>query len=574
MRLTRIELKKFRSIEKCIIYPRDVWCLVGENNSGKSAILRALNSFFNLDVEREAFLEGSHQYTKASWPQVWLDFSEVPTDSKLSPYSTEGKCKVRFRFKPQSESFTYEVDCKGWEETDFNIPCEINKSINYVFISPVRGPKQLQWDEETLLRSAVEAYLNHYTSSRDNATPKFIEAAKFLENNALSSIANDLASLYDLRHDFDFKIRYQPDIKYSDFLNKINFFVRDKGVSVDLADCGTGIQSMVIIALHRYIASLNDRRIIIGLEEPESNLHPQSQRELVSSLTGADGVGESSQVIMTTHSPVLIDELDHDQVVLVRKVSDDSRGFKSLVSQLDNNFWDKTGLDEVKYYKFHKYQNSEFFFSRGIILVEGKSDEGVLRILMERENIDLESNGVSVMSLEGVENIRYPYYLLKKLGIPCFYILDKDYFFPYKNGSKKKSRDAHGFPQYKFSYKEDCLIEEIVPLGDDRNKLLDFFESNHTKALDILEEYNVVCMRRNLEADIFVSHEARKIFANVVNGLEEVPSKHDLLVDKSQQIKTPHYIEATVDRLPNKNLPHSLSRIKSCITKFIDVINN
>ena len=572
MRVARIELRKFRSIEKCIVYPQDIWCLVGENNSGKSAILRALNSFFNLDEEKEEFLEGSHQYTQASWPQVWLDFSDVPVDSKLSTYSTEGECRVRLRFKPKYEDFTYEVHNDGWGKTSFNIPYEINKFIDYVFIPPIRGPKQIRWEEKTLLKSAVEAHLDHYTSSRDTATPKFTQAANYLEDNALSSIANSLADLYDLKHNFDFEIRYDSEIDYSDFLNKIKFIVKDKGLPVELSDCGTGIQSMVIIALHRYIASLNDKDVIIGLEEPESNLHPQSQRELISSLTGVDEVVDSSQVIMTTHSPVLIDELKHDQVVLVRKVSDDKRGFKSLITQIDDNFWAKVDLDQAKYYDFHKYKNSEFFFSKGIILVEGKSDEGVLRILMESEGVDLESNGVSVMSLDGVNNIKYPYHLLDQLKIPCFYILDKDYFLPYRDGSKKKSRDDRGFPQYKYSYNEGRIIQEIIPSLGDRDKLLEMFGANHTKALDILEKHNVVCMRRNLEADLFVSEKARKIFAKVV-GLDGVPSVQNLLVDRSQQIKHEPYLVATVDRLPNKNLPRSYSRIKSSIIDFIDSVN-
>lgn len=573
MKVERIELRKFRSIEKCIVYPQDIWCLVGENNSGKSAILRALNSFFNFDEEKKEFLEGSHQYTQASWPQVWLDFSDVPADSKLSAYTTKGECRVRLRFKPKSEISTYEVRNDGWEKTDFDIPYDINKFIDYVFIPPIRGPQQIRWEEKTLLRSAVEAHLDHYTSSRDTATPKFTQAANYLEDNALSSIANSLAELYDLDHNFEFEIRYDSDIDYSDFLNKIKFIVKDKGLPVDLSDCGTGIQSMVIIALHRYIASLNDKNVIIGLEEPESNLHPQSQRELIYSLTGIDEAVDSSQVIMTTHSPVLIDELEHDQVVLVRKTFDEKRGFKSMVTQIDNNFWKKVDLDQAKYYEFHKYKNSEFFFSKGIILVEGESDEGVLRILMESEGVDLESNGVSVMSLDGVNNIKYPYHLLDQLEIPCFYILDKDYFLPYRNGSKKRSRDDRGFPQYKHSYNDDRLIEKIIPSSYDRDKLLETFGSNHTKALDILEKYNVVCMRRNLEADLFVSEKARKIFAEVI-GIGGAPSVHDLLVDRSQQIKHEPYLVATVDRLPNKNLPRSYSRIKSSINNFIDFVNN
>ena len=55
MKISKIELKKFRSIEKCLIELNDLNAIVGQNNSGKSAIIRALNCFFNFKDEEINF---------------------------------------------------------------------------------------------------------------------------------------------------------------------------------------------------------------------------------------------------------------------------------------------------------------------------------------------------------------------------------------------------------------------------------------------------------------------------------------------------------------------------------------
>ena len=51
MRLKSVEVENFRAIKKCSIRFNELTALVGENNSGKTAILRALNSVFNYEYE-------------------------------------------------------------------------------------------------------------------------------------------------------------------------------------------------------------------------------------------------------------------------------------------------------------------------------------------------------------------------------------------------------------------------------------------------------------------------------------------------------------------------------------------
>jgi len=77
MRVEEIHIVKFRSILKSTVVLEKINAIVGENNVGKTAILRALNAFFNYDKE-ELFIDKSHQYAKRSITKILVVFDEVP----------------------------------------------------------------------------------------------------------------------------------------------------------------------------------------------------------------------------------------------------------------------------------------------------------------------------------------------------------------------------------------------------------------------------------------------------------------------------------------------------------------
>lgn len=86
---------------------------------------------------------------------------------------------------------------------------------------------------------------------------------------------------------------------------------------------------------------------------------------------------------MTTHSTVIVDELEHEDVILARRVNDEHRGFHTEFSQLEDDFWSRYNLDEFKHNKFFKYKNSEFFFSKYIIIAESSTDAEIIRNIIE-----------------------------------------------------------------------------------------------------------------------------------------------------------------------------------------------
>ena len=78
MKLTEIRIDNFRSIKECHLYLSEVTAVIGENNAGKTALLRALNSVFNWEYEQDYFLNNAHQYAIRTTTKIALTFESVP----------------------------------------------------------------------------------------------------------------------------------------------------------------------------------------------------------------------------------------------------------------------------------------------------------------------------------------------------------------------------------------------------------------------------------------------------------------------------------------------------------------
>jgi predicted ATP-dependent endonuclease of OLD family len=566
MQLSRVVIKHFRSIQQCSVHIENLTAFVGENNSGKSAFLRALNLFFNWEDERSDALADRHQYSSHSNIQIEVVFTNIPADPDIARYKNNNELHLKLRIRGRSRARLFQYRKAGkWTSIDSGLLEKVKKYVSFVFIPPVRSKDEILWREQALLKLCVDAYLENKTERRDTFTKSFVAAARDLEKRALQEISRAARRLYALNHDLDYEIRYSPKITYKDFLTSIEFKVKEQGQLYDLEDCGTGIQSLTIIGLHRLLAEIRGQNVILGLEEPETNLHPQAQKELVHSIKQAAENNEFAQIVCTTHSPVVVDQLAHTQVKLCRKVVDPIRGFKTEVSEVSERFLRDNGLEEFKYYRFHQYRNSEFFFARLVVVVEGEGDIDVVKALMHRFGFDLDLNGVSFVHLRGVGNVKYPHALLTALKLPYIIIVDKDFFLPYSEGSKAASRDENGFFRYKSELKDDDAVRQLLPTQKSRSKLVKAFAQSHTKAQALLDEYNIVCMRWCLEMDLVNCRKGAQLLYDKLGVPVAARTVKELLVNRSNKIKDGDVLIHVISQLPKQSFPRSLLNVRSRI---------
>lgn len=103
-------------------------------------------------------------------------------------------------------------------------------------------------------------------------------------------------------------------------------FVIEKGLTIPGSAASTGVRTIVFFVTLAYLP--NPPKLIL-IEEPETGVHPKCHLNIVELLRDVtEGkYGDRAQVVLTTHSPYLLDhvDLDRDQVLVFRRRDDGSR---------------------------------------------------------------------------------------------------------------------------------------------------------------------------------------------------------------------------------------------------------
>ncbi len=175
--------------------------------------------------------------------------------------------------------------------------------------------------------------------------------------------------------------------------------------------------------------------IILLLDEPEIHQHPYRQRnlmkkiegllsnsnkdfiELLNVLFGIDGL--SGQIFIATHSPNI---LLNDYKQFIRIYKDYDTNAIKIISGQDINLDDRLYKHLLHNYLYLK----EAMFSKGIVFVEGDTENGAVPVFANRKNYDLDEHGIGVIKLDGADSVLYCMDLYKKFGMKTYAIIDRD----------------------------------------------------------------------------------------------------------------------------------------------------
>ena len=569
MRIEEVKIKNFRSIKSATFRMNKITAVVGENNAGKTAVLRAINAVLNYMDEEMSFKNKTHQYAVRSNTYITISFVEVPDKVIYKDKIDIDKLVIKFVYKYSKDKEQYMYVKDGEEKSvDDEFMKNLSKDIKYVYIPAGRTNKEVSWEENSIFKEVVSNYMYKHTKNRDRISGDVRKVAKKIHDSALTTLEKDINTLYMQNQTMDFKFDFADDLDYSVLLKKIKFSLNECGTDYLLKEWGSGTKSLAVIAMYRANALLEEESIVLGIEEPETNLHPQAQKRFIHSLRNELHDNET-QTIFTTHSTVLVDELQHEDIILIRRKKDSKRGFKSVLSQLQKNFWEKYGLEEFKHYQFFNYKNSDFFFSKYVVIGESKNDIQVIKKLIESKIQNVIAD-VSFLELGGIEFLKYPYFLLKELEIPYMMVVDKDVFFDYKNGKVDESRDVKsGLPKYKYEMKDNIVLKDIFKTDQEMRKIERLNSQGYKKFVDEIKKYNILSMNYCLEMDLMCSKRAREIYYMEKNILPEHQTQKYILVNQKKAIKDIKIIMKIMDELVGNSYPISYKKIKAAIIEDI-----
>ncbi len=255
----------------------------------------------------------------------------------------------------------------------------------------------------------------------------------------------------------EYKVIIDSDVNISKgttFTTKIKDV--NTGIEIDILNCGTGYQSMIILSiLETYvkISQKNNSNILL-IEEPEVYLHPKLQRKMIDTLVE---ISQTNQVIFTSHSPITVSKLSKQQIKLVRK----ENGVATI-----EGIEPKVVIDELG------IKPDDILSNKGIIFVEGKDDKEVFRILLEKIQIGL-SEKINIIDAGKCQDLKFyanaELLINDRFDTPTIIVRDTDT----KEASKRKEE----------------LLNEII---NQRNKKLpEEIQEKIRQSIVVLDRYSL-----------------------------------------------------------------------------------
>lgn len=389
MKIEKIEIENFRSIQDRIyINEKDsVVSFVGPNNVGKSNILRAINLFFNGEIEPGQRFDAAHDLCKHNKKpatiQLTLLFSKAEDkqiakfiDNKYPGEFRDYRVPIMLRhYSTGSGSFIF-TNAKNQKKAMSDLLEKVKIYVDCVYIPAIKDYKTII--NAQMMRKIVSATFQGFAKGISVSTnlgahkqdfQKVLGSLQKVLDGSGDYVSKIISSAIPKITRFNFSLPYD---NLEEFLGRLDFKIKEEGLSqtVALAGEGSGIQSFTIYTMLRLLYELRPRNTYRGaefiwlIEEPETFMHHDLQRRTFENL---QEYAKDGHIFISTHSPVFIDKSNFRNSYLVSK----PKG--TILEEITT----KTALKVIGGSLGVSFEDF-FMFNRYNVLVEGDTDETLL----------------------------------------------------------------------------------------------------------------------------------------------------------------------------------------------------
>jgi putative ATP-dependent endonuclease of OLD family len=458
MYVSRLHLQNYRCFENTVVeFDPGVTVIIGENNSGKSSLLSAPQLIFKgggaQSLGRYDFYQSIEPTTEPPNISITATLSSQQGEEEPAELgavatwlsSVEGRgweAKLTYHFylpDNQKDAFTELVDeeptqANFWRAVEQVLPrytARIDAGVageegpgsqrvaprdlngfGVDFLGPIRDVEREMFSgRKPKLRAMLETVLEE----DPDAKKELEEDAEALVGRLKDRI--NLGTLFELAEETGAEDGGTPSIgsriREADLIKALRLVIdADVGGTLPVTYNGLGYNNLLYISL--VLASLESQTVenvgpenavvfpMLFLEEPEAHLHPALQFKLLEfiqdRITKEEG---SKQVFATTHSTHITSATGLDAVV---SLSEDQNGqiAASYPGRVFSAMTEGDGQESKDYVeRFLDATKSTMLFARGVILVEGVSEQILLPTFAQELGYSLADEHVAVVGVGG-----------------------------------------------------------------------------------------------------------------------------------------------------------------------------
>jgi putative ATP-dependent endonuclease of the OLD family len=408
MKIKSIEFSHIKSFKALRFDLEKTSVLIGQNDHGKSSILKVLDIIINQLDEDTVALGALHPDLAERLLPIF------PVNAKARRvtlyYDDNGSEKALHVTVRADLTFTVLLKIERNAKTTpkaVETLRSLREHNKFVLIPALRDASSASF-QDLFSRTLREHGLAKMIPQKAGGTPKEYRVLKDIRDKVSTTIRpyiND-ALLPEIEKNFGFKTQHKLALKFDVDVQDVGEWIMDNlrlgfrmtedgDATLALSEAGSGVQSGVLLALHRLeqkAAQNPNVQYILAVEEPEAFLHPQRQKELYQDILTVQS--DNLRVIVTSHSPYIVAETPFSRLGFVRK----EEQYSALHVPTFANKQEQEVFDA-----YSNEVNALLFFAEKVVFVEGESDIRVIKLLLEKK-LGTEAHRISLISAAGNQN--------------------------------------------------------------------------------------------------------------------------------------------------------------------------
>lgn len=591
MFLSKIELSNWRKFSQktdgkvglTAEFSSSLNVLVGENDSGKTAIIDAIKATLGTNSSESIWITENDFSESSKTLRIDLYFSKLSEKEEeyffewlTLPKEKEKETELHICLEAEqyenvnSKKQIKKVVKAGPLGAEVMIDDIIRQLLAVTYLKPLRDANtELSAGNKSRISQVVQGlkeFIGDINSDKQEIVDKFQLAfedlGKQFEIPVVKKIERATKEFFDSKSEKTAHIG-NKHMSFSEILKKLN-------LTFDEIGTGLGSSNLLFMALELILFEQEEIGLNLALvEEIEAHIHPQAQLRVIKFFEQESRKEDKDvQYIFTTHSPILAASLPLESIIMLHEDAAYSMGRGKTKLEADDYDFLERFLDATK---------SNLFFAKGVIMVEGDAENIFLPTFAEVIGLPLYKYGISIVNVGSLAFKRYSSIFLRNDGQPMNFpvsiLSDLDFKeYVLKDGDvltkfdeyleNKSDKPFLNFldEQSVIELKETRLDEdgtEFIELFNQKksqelnkrlvNKKTNLFDNNEKTSVYISEpwtfEHTLLnsCLRHEMEDSILTANykqnsnikNKKEEWEKIVDGVERATAAYQFMLDKN-----------------------------------------